>query len=623
MQVDDIHQRNGSLVANRYRLLRVIGEGGMGAVFEAEDLVGGGLHVAVKLIKPEFITSTEVVGRFQQEAQTAASIGHPNIVRVLDAGSDDDGPFLVLELLHGETLCDVMERRALSFREALTIAAGTVDALRAAHEVGVVHRDIKPENIFLLGSGDRPTGVKLLDFGISKILSERAAGGLTRVGTAVGTPDYMSPEQAGGGRVDGRADLWSMGAVLYQSITLQTPFDGETYQQLLSRIMLYPHTPLSQHAPSAPPALCAIIDRALAKEPSGRYANAAEMLQALQDVLAALPPDDPVSSRGDEATSIYNVNDGATQIVPDPFAAAPPPYFPSPVPPSPPRARASAPPPPMRARTSAPPPPPMRSPLPPPPPRPSFQPALSPIEFVGATVLDPAGPSGFETAAPWTASSMPPQPPPQARRSSRRGVVLVMGSAVVLGLVIVAALLRSRPGPMEPASAPQSLAMQAPESLPIVAPPLPSPPEPVVNQLLAPTPPPVVAPRAAPAPAAVPMFRPARVAEPVRSLPAPERHRSSSSPERAHPAVAGPPLDSPAIMQGVRPQIPAIRACLEGARANVSFSLDIDARGRVRALNLMSPPASSPPGRCVARVLSRLSYPAGHPTTNARLFFTP
>ncbi|MDP3220487.1 MAG: hypothetical protein Q8S73_40720, partial [Deltaproteobacteria bacterium] len=125
------------------------------------------------------------------------------------------------------------------------------------------------------------------------------------------------------------------------------------------------------------------------------------------------------------------------------------------------------------------------------------------------------------------------------------------------------------------------------------------------------------------APVAVPMFRPVRVPDPPRTPSAPERRRSSSSPERSHAVVAGPPLDSPAIMQGVRPQIPAIRACLDGARANVSFSLDIDARGRVRALNLMSPPASSPPGRCVARVLSRLSYPAGHPTTNARLFFTP
>ncbi len=444
MQVDDIHQRTGSLVAGRYRLLRVIGEGGMGAVFEAEDLAGGGLHVAVKLIKPEFITSTEVVGRFQQEAQTVASIGHPNIVRVLDAGSDDDGPFLVLELLHGETLCDVMERRALSFREALTIAAGTVDALRAAHELGVVHRDIKPENIFLLGSGDRPTAVKLLDFGISKILSERAAGGLTRVGTAVGTPDYMSPEQAGGGRVDGRADLWSMGAVLYQAITLQTPFDGETYQQLLSRIMLYPHTPLQHYAPSAPPPLCALIDRALAKEPSQRYANAGEMLQAVNEVLAMLPADDAVTSRSDEATSIYSVNDGATLIVPDAFSAPPPAYRPSPLPPPPPRARTSVPPP---APPLGPPPPPMRTSLPPPP---ALRPMMNPIEFVSATVVDPAGPGGFESARGWAPPSYPPAGAPARRRSSRRGVVLVMGAAIVLGLVVVAALLRSRPEPPGP-----------------------------------------------------------------------------------------------------------------------------------------------------------------------------
>ncbi|MBK8692409.1 MAG: serine/threonine protein kinase [Deltaproteobacteria bacterium] len=613
MQVDDIHQRTGSLVAGRYRLLRVIGEGGMGAVFEAEDLAGGGLHVAVKLIKPEFITSTEVVGRFQQEAQTVASIGHPNIVRVLDAGSDDDGPFLVLELLHGETLCDVMERRALSFREALTIAAGTVDALRAAHELGVVHRDIKPENIFLLGSGDRPTAVKLLDFGISKILSERAAGGLTRVGTAVGTPDYMSPEQAGGGRVDGRADLWSMGAVLYQAITLQTPFDGETYQQLLSRIMLYPHTPLQHYAPSAPPPLCALIDRALAKEPSQRYANAGEMLQAVNEVLAMLPADDAVTSRGDEATSIYSVNDGATLIVPDAFSAPPPAYRPSPLPPPPPRARSSVPPP---APPPVPPPPSVRTSLPPPP---ALRPMMNPIEFVSATVVDPAGPGGFESARGWAPPSYPPAGVPARRPSSRRGVVLVMGAAIVLGLVVVAALLRSRPEPPGPASAPESPVAAAPVADP---PPL-APPQaaPIVNQLLAPTPPAPPPSRPAPTAPPVPFFRPAPTAEPSRTSSS-ERHRSSSS--RTRTAVPdGPPLDSPAIMQGVRPQIPAIRSCLDGARANVSFSLDIDARGRVRSVNLMSPPSSSPAGRCVTRVLSRLSYPSGHPTSNARLFLTP
>ncbi len=604
MQVDDIHQRTGSLVANRYRLLRVIGEGGMGAVFEAEDLTAPAVHVAVKLIKPEYITSTEVVGRFQQEAQTVASIGHPNIVRVLDAGSDDDGPFLVLELLHGETLCDVMERRALGFREALTIAAGTVDALRAAHGVGVVHRDIKPENIFLVGGGEvSPAQVKLLDFGISKILTERAAGGLTRVGTAVGTPDYMSPEQAGGGRVDGRADLWSMGAVLYQSITLQTPFDGDTYQQLLSRIMLYPHTPLQQYAPAAPPALSAIIDRALQKEPSQRFANADEMLQAMLAVLATLPMEDAIVSQGDEATRVYGVADGATQVVPDPFSfapAAPTPVYSSPRPPLPPR-------------TSAPPPPPPRS----------FAPLMNSLDQAGATVLDPAGPSGFEASPPWPMASVPPavEAPPRSRRS----VVVTMMCAVVLGLVATVALLRSRPP--EIVVVPAAAMIPPPPPAPVVVPPMPPPVVPVVAQQLAPVAPaapvaarPIVAPTSAPP-------RPARVELPT--APVEHHHTSSSSSSRSAsrsaptPEPAGPPLDSPAIMQGVRPQIPAIRACLAGARGNVSFSLDIDGRGRVRSVNLMAPPAGSPAGRCVTRVLAHLSYPSGHPTSNARMFLTP
>ena len=615
MRVDDIHRRSGSLVADRYRLLRVIGEGGMGAVFEAEDLVAGGLHVAVKLIKPEFITSAEVVGRFQQEAQTVASIGHPNIVRVLDAGSDDDGPYLVLELLRGETLCDVMERRALGFREAVTIAVGTVDALRAAHEVGVVHRDIKPENIFLEGSGDQPTGVKLLDFGISKILSERAAGGLTRVGTAVGTPDYMSPEQAGGGRVDGRADLWSMGAVLYQATTLQTPFDGETYQQLLSRIMLYPHTPLQHYAPAAPAALCAVIDRSLAKEPGQRYANAGEMLDALNAVLAMLPVDDAVISRSDEATSVYTLNDGATQILLEAIAVPARPNYPNAVPPPVP--------PPVRARSSVPPvAPPVPSPAPSarrvsvPPPPPSFAPMFRPIEDVGATVVDPAGPSGLDLSAPWSPSSHSNESAKAPRRSSRRGVVLVMGAAVMLGLVALAALLRSGPDTNPPAVAPQVQAAAASVPPPVLSP-LPA--APIVTQLLSP-PRAVVVPHPAPSPFVAPWTHPPRGSVSARS-PTPERHHVSSA-ERL-PAVSGPPLDSPAIMQGVRPQIPAIRACLDGARANVSFALDIDVRGHVRAVTLMSPSPSSPAGRCVSQVLAHLSYPSGHPTNNARMFLTP
>ena len=600
MPVFDIQQRVGSFVAERYELLRMIGEGGMGAVFEAQRHPDGA-RVAVKLIKPEYITSSEVVARFVQEAQLAAAIGHPNIAQLLDAGEDDEGPFLVLELLHGETLCDVMERRPLGPREALRVGAETLDALRVAHAAGVVHRDIKPENIFLVGGGDACSAVKLLDFGISKILTESAKSGITRVGTAVGTPDYMSPEQASGMRVDPRADLWSLGAVLYQAISLSTPFDGETYQQLLSQILLHPHVPLIERVPSIPPSVSALIDRTLQKEPARRFASADEMLTEVRALLAALPPDSALAPRSDEATSIFQSPAEPTRIV----SAPPPGLIASPLPPPPPLSSLPAP------SLPAPMVPPRAPSLSPSWASPSSHPPVA-VDVVEATRVDPYGPASL-APLPAAPSYRPPAPPEAAPRN-RKLVVAITAAGALLAVVAAASVALRSPARVT-ASLPETPAVTAPSS-PEAPPPAVDPSAPVAQPLVQQ----VLAPPSGTNPA--PRPPPERHHE-SNNGEAPSGERRPRSPRPTVVATAGPPLDLSGIYQGVRPRMSDFHRCMQPAGGNVQFTMDIDHGGAARNVRVSSPPADSPQGRCVLRVVRGLRYPPGRPTSNARVMFTP
>ncbi len=499
----DVRSRIGTLVAGRYRILRMIGEGGMGAVFEAEVLASGE-RVAVKLIKPEYATSTEVTGRFLQEVRAVSAVGHPNIVRLLDAGTDAHGPFMVLELLVGETLCDVLDRRPLGPREALAVMAATLDALQAAHTAGVVHRDIKPENIFLVGGVDRCTGVKLLDFGISKIISmQSATGGITRVGTAVGTPDYMSPEQAGGGRVDGRADLWSVGAVLYEAISLEHPFEGDSYQQLISNIVLHPHLPLRARVPAAPAEVEAFIDRALRKEPADRYGSAGEMLADARRLLSMLPSDESMGFRRDEPTSVMRAapNEPTQVIEVRQSAASAGPARPQRQP------RSAAPPPrppPQQAHPNSIPGPPM--------------PSWNAVPEATTLIDAPAHPS------------IPPSSPVAEDRGVPRGAITI--AAIVAGALVFGALaLRIRAatqdvgGPVAPLNEPAPTATQ-----PRDAPPAPT------AQVLAPSPTQMLAPSPtqmiAPSPTQVIAPSPAQVIAP------PPPRAIAAPPPRARPGAS-------------------------------------------------------------------------------------
>jgi serine/threonine-protein kinase len=276
----------GTVVAGRYRVLGLIGVGGMGAVYRAEH-VHMRKVVALKLLLPEFLRVEEVVQRFEREAIAAGRIEHPNVVAASDFGKLDDGSFyLVLEYVDGTSLRALLAQGALPAVRALNIARQTALALGAAHAAGVVHRDLKPDNIMLVsepGGGER---VKVLDFGIARVAPPgqgRDTTKLTRVGVVMGTVAYMSPEQATGQAVDERADLYSLGVMLYEMIAGVVPFDAELPSQVLARQLVEAPPPLP---PGTPPPLAELVYDLMEKKPEDRPASA----QAVLDRLLTLTP---------------------------------------------------------------------------------------------------------------------------------------------------------------------------------------------------------------------------------------------------------------------------------------------------------------------------------------------
>ena len=221
--------QEGSLLGGKYRIVRQIGSGGMGRVFEA-------IHeqtertVAVKVLSAEAAQQPDTLVRFDREARAAGRIGHDNICEVVDVGfAEGNVPFLVMPLLRGQSLATVIRQAGqLPLKRCVDITAQILSALAAAHAAGVVHRDLKPDNVFLVLMGDRDDFVKVLDFGISKMIGEhRPDATLTQTGTILGTPFYMSPEQARGFKnLDVRVDVYAMGAILYQMFTGKPPFEG-------------------------------------------------------------------------------------------------------------------------------------------------------------------------------------------------------------------------------------------------------------------------------------------------------------------------------------------------------------------------------------------------------------
>jgi hypothetical protein len=271
----------GHRVGGRYLLGPTIGRGGAGAVHLAtrEDT---GAEVAIKILRRELADSPEMAARFAQEARAAAKLDHPGIVRVLDFGEDPAGAYLVMERIVGESLADVIARGRLAPQRAVDIILGILSALAHAHAEGVVHRDLKPGTIMLGPAGE----VKLLDFGVARVINGLQdllpAARSTMPGVIVGTPDYLSPEQALGEPGDARADLYAVGVLLYEMLAGRRPLTGETRHDVLAAHVSRPPRQLRELAPEvSTPALEAVIERALAKDRGLRFQRADELAVAL------------------------------------------------------------------------------------------------------------------------------------------------------------------------------------------------------------------------------------------------------------------------------------------------------------------------------------------------------
>jgi eukaryotic-like serine/threonine-protein kinase len=289
----------GSLLAGRYQLFSVIGEGGMGEVYKARRQHDG-ITVAIKVLRKELLSDKDAVARFKREANAASALASPHVARIFDVGTSDEGqPFLVMELLGGT---DLMKEIDTHGALAPDVAAGYVAqaclAMSEAHAQGIVHRDLKPSNLFLAELGSQRV-VKVLDFGISKVQALTDAK-LTSTRMSFGTPLYMSPEQIRSTKlVDARTDIWSLGVILYEALTGQPPFIAETAGGLAVTISVEPHVPPSQVRSTVPAGLDAIVAKALSKDPGQRYQTVGELFDALLPFAPAFDPArtsrDPVS----------------------------------------------------------------------------------------------------------------------------------------------------------------------------------------------------------------------------------------------------------------------------------------------------------------------------------------
>jgi hypothetical protein len=282
----------GDTIDDKYRIVKLLGEGGMGAVYEGENVR---IHrrVAIKILHSNVASSEDAVQRFEREAQAAGRIGSEHIVEVLDLGDLPGGDrYMVMEYLDGQSLADrISTAGRMSPQATAGIMIDMLDGLKAAHDAGIIHRDLKPDNVFLLtNKNGKKDFVKIVDFGISKFSSLGGEFSMTRTGAVMGTPYYLSPEQAKGAReLDARADLYAVGVILYEAVAGRVPFDGETFNELLFKIVLEPIPPLSTHVPDIDEHFAAIVEKSMARDPAARYQTAAEMKEALVGWLGGQP----------------------------------------------------------------------------------------------------------------------------------------------------------------------------------------------------------------------------------------------------------------------------------------------------------------------------------------------
>ncbi len=268
----------GQVIADRYHISKKLGEGGMGAVYLAEH-VKMGRQSAIKVMGSGMSHDPEAISRFNREAANASRINHPNVCAVYDFGETEDGTiYLAMEFVEGHTLSGLLKDTGpLPLPRAVDLLRQTADALQAAHDLGIVHRDLKPDNIMIVNTRGRDV-VKVVDFGIAKAAGGEAGQNVTKTGLVVGTPEYMSPEQLSGDKVDGRSDIYSLALVFYRTITDTLPFIADTAQETMIKRLTDEPIPLAVARPgsSFPPALQTVMDRALARWPQDRYSTAAE-----------------------------------------------------------------------------------------------------------------------------------------------------------------------------------------------------------------------------------------------------------------------------------------------------------------------------------------------------------
>lgn len=276
----------GATIARRYHLVRLLGDGGMGAVYKAADTVLR-RFVAIKLLhKSTTRKSPAAVDRFQREARSAAAIGHPNIIDILDFGIEDARPYMVMEYLRGASLSQILATEGhLGIARATSIAAHTLAGLAAAHERGILHRDLKPANLMVVARFGDKNFVKVCDFGFAALMGHSSAEDgktLTPERTLVGTPAYAAPERLrGDDRRDPRTDVYAVGVLLFEMIAGRRPFDAPTFRELAKKVWHEPPPSLSAIRRTAPPGLDAVVKKALAKDPAERFASASELAAAL------------------------------------------------------------------------------------------------------------------------------------------------------------------------------------------------------------------------------------------------------------------------------------------------------------------------------------------------------
>ncbi len=291
----------GSVIAGNYHIEKKLGEGGMGAVYLGQH-VKMGRKSAIKVMTQSMAHDPDAIARFNREATNAARINHPNVCAIYDFGETPDGLiYLAMEFIEGESLSDVLEREgALPARRAATIFQQAADALQAAHDLGIVHRDLKPDNIMITKRRAGADVVKVVDFGIAKAVGGEEGQKVTKTGLVVGTPEYMSPEQLAGDKLDGRSDIYSLALVLYRMLTGTLPFQADSAQEVMIKRLTDQPLPLNAAGSGTtfPDQLQAVMERALHRMPGERYASAAEMARDVTSAVGGMAAAPAVDTEG-------------------------------------------------------------------------------------------------------------------------------------------------------------------------------------------------------------------------------------------------------------------------------------------------------------------------------------